>query len=144
MIVAPTFCIHLYWSEDKQEYEPEPTGLSLYEQEIELLVQENHHDLSLRDYLRSLAIGYYTSNLSHPKTLPVLQVNPQYETSIEHETPDSVFQVKWCFHNIPEEQKIRPHRAVWSSHGQTLEERFSFPSENEQERVMDITYKMND
>ena len=132
--------IHLYWSEDNHRYEPEEDALARYEKEIDLFVQNTPNETNLLQYLQTLSRSYFNDIvLSHPKILPVLNVDENNEKFIEYKTSDCIFRITWCFHNIPEEQKIRPHRVIWKHKDHMYEERLSFPLEKEEERVMDIT-----
>ena len=57
---APTFYIHLYWSEDNQKYEPDGDALACYEKEIDLFLQEQNFDdpEKMKKYLMHSATFY--------------------------------------------------------------------------------------
>ena len=50
------------------------------------------------------------------------------------------YRTTWKFHDVPEKQKIRPHTVTWSLQGESFSEKLSVPLENEEERVLDITW----
>lgn len=47
--MAPTFYIHLYWSEDQQCYKPKEDALEIYEKEIDLFVKQHSSDLFFQE-----------------------------------------------------------------------------------------------
>ena len=148
MTAAPTFYIHLYWSEDNQKYETSGNALACYEKEIDLFLQEQDFDDTekMKKYLMDGATFYWNLESSKPKTtFPVLKVDENNETFVEYLANENYSfsqKITCCFHDVPEDQKIRPHRVIWfDQQGKQYSEQLSFPLENEEERVMDITYQ---
>lgn len=155
--MAPTFYIHLYWSEDQQCYNPKGDALEIYEKEIDLFVKQHSGDLFfqeksdqdkhfLKTNLLTIASSFFHDDLSHPKTFPVLKVDENDEKFIEFGLSDRFpysFRTTWKFHHVPETQRIRPHKVIWYCQGEMFCEQLSFPTLNEEERVLDITWKNN-
>ena len=101
---APIFYIHLFWSEDKQLYEPKEDALEIYTKEIEFFVKQNFQ-LEQEDFIKKNLIDhaadFLNSDLSFPTTFP----DENEETFIEF-GPSEYFpysyRTTWKFHDIPD------------------------------------------